>query len=31
MYGYRELCDDIISSKVETIFVGKAPRKLFAE
>ena len=31
MYGYRELFDDIICSKMETIFVSKAPGKLLAE
>ena len=31
LYGYRELFDDIICSKVETIFVSEAPGKLLAE
>ena len=31
MYGYRELFDDIICFKMETIFVSEALGKLLAE
>ena len=31
MYGYRELSDDIIYSKMQTIFVSEAPGKLLAK
>ena len=31
MYGYRELSDYIICSKMQTIFVNEAPEQLLAE
>ena len=31
MYGYRELSDDIICPKMQTIFVSEASGKLLAE
>ena len=31
MYGYRELSEDFICSKMQTIFVSGAPGKLLAE